>query len=98
MKKSTLFIHVPMACSHRMHTGKKGNLPFCNGISGKKEPWFPAVMRLLSMKIIRLRPDFVTLSEVRNYNNTNFTARLTRSLKEKWRNLLFLLYIRYRFT
>ena len=34
-------------------------------------------------EIIRLRPDFVTLSEVRNYNNTNFTARLTRSLKEK---------------
>ena len=25
-------------------------------------------------EIIRLRPDFVTLSEVRNYNNTNFTA------------------------
>lgn len=34
-------------------------------------------------EIIRLRPDFVTLSEVRNYNNTNFTARLTQSLKEK---------------
>lgn len=27
--------------------------------------------------------DFVTLSEVRNYENTNFTARLVQSLKEK---------------
>lgn len=34
-------------------------------------------------EIIRLRPDFVTLSEVRNYHGTNFTARLTRSLQEK---------------
>ena len=71
-----------MACSHRMHTGKKRNLPFCNGISGKKEPWFGGYEAIVD-EIIRLRPDFVTLSEVRNYNNTNFTARLTRSLKEK---------------
>lgn len=34
-------------------------------------------------EIVRLRPDFVTFSEVRNYHNTNFTARLTASLKEK---------------
>ncbi len=34
-------------------------------------------------EIVRLRPDFVTLSEVRNYQNTNFTARLVASLKEK---------------
>lgn len=34
-------------------------------------------------EIARLRPDFVTLSEVRNYENTNFTARLVQSLKEK---------------
>ncbi len=37
-------------------------------------------------EIVRLRPDFVTLSEVRNYNNTNFTARLVQSLKEKGEN------------
>lgn len=29
-------------------------------------------------EIIRLHPDFVTLSEVRNYENTNFTARLVQ--------------------
>ena len=34
-------------------------------------------------EIVRLQPDFVTFSEVRNYHNTNFTARLTASLKEK---------------
>lgn len=34
-------------------------------------------------EIVRLKPDFVTLSEVRNYHNTNFTARLTASLKER---------------
>ena len=44
-------------------------------------------------EIARLHPDFVTLSEVRNYENTNFTARLVQSLKEKRRNLLFLLYL-----
>lgn len=34
-------------------------------------------------EIVRLRPDFITLSEVRNYNKTNFTARLTQSLHER---------------
>lgn len=34
-------------------------------------------------EIVRIKPDFVTFSEVRNYKNTNFTARLCASLKEK---------------
>lgn len=34
-------------------------------------------------EIVRLQPDFVTLSEVRNYHGTNFTARLTASLRER---------------
>lgn len=34
-------------------------------------------------EIERLKPDFITLSEVRNYHDTNFTARLTASLKDK---------------
>lgn len=34
-------------------------------------------------EIVRLKPDFVTFSEVRNYHNTNFTARLTASLRER---------------
>lgn len=34
-------------------------------------------------EIIRLKPDFVTFSEVRNYNNSNFSARLLSSLQEK---------------
>lgn len=34
-------------------------------------------------EIARLHPDFVTLSEVRNYHDTNFTDRLCKSLQEK---------------
>ncbi|MDR0938903.1 MAG: endonuclease/exonuclease/phosphatase family protein [Mediterranea sp.] len=34
-------------------------------------------------EIVRLKPDFVTLSEVRNYHQTNFTARLRASLRER---------------
>lgn len=34
-------------------------------------------------EITRLRPDFVTLSEVRNYHDINFTDRLCKSLQEK---------------
>lgn len=34
-------------------------------------------------EIARLHPDFVTLSEVRNYHDTNFTARLCRSLQQR---------------
>lgn len=34
-------------------------------------------------EIVRLRPDFVTFSEVRNYRNSNFAARITRSLRER---------------
>lgn len=34
-------------------------------------------------EIVRLKPDFVTLSEVRNYHNTNFAKRITASLRER---------------
>lgn len=34
-------------------------------------------------EIVRLKPDFVTFSEVRNYNHTNFTTRVCASLQEK---------------
>lgn len=33
-------------------------------------------------EIVRLKPDFVTFSEVRNYNNTRFCDRIVSSLKE----------------
>ncbi|MBE7400127.1 endonuclease/exonuclease/phosphatase family protein [Bacteroides fragilis] len=34
-------------------------------------------------EIVRLQPDFVTFSEVRNYHNTRFNDRIVASLKEK---------------
>lgn len=34
-------------------------------------------------EIVRLRPDFVTFSEVRNYHNTRFCDRITKSLRER---------------
>lgn len=34
-------------------------------------------------ELVRLRPDFVTFSEVRNYRGTNFIARLIDSLKQR---------------
>ena len=34
-------------------------------------------------EIVRLKPDFVTFSEVRNYNNTRFCDRIVQSLKAK---------------
>lgn len=34
-------------------------------------------------EIVRLKPDFVTLSEVRNYHDTNFAQRITQSLRER---------------
>ena len=34
-------------------------------------------------EIVRLKPDFVTFSEVRNYHNTRFCDRIVQSLKEK---------------
>lgn len=34
-------------------------------------------------EIVRLKPDFITLSEVRNYNNTRFCDRLTQSLAKR---------------
>ena len=34
-------------------------------------------------EIARLKPDFVTFSEVRNYHNTRFCDRIVQSLKEK---------------
>lgn len=34
-------------------------------------------------EIVRLMPDFVTLSEVRNYNNTRFCDRIVASLRER---------------
>jgi len=34
-------------------------------------------------EIVRLKPDFVTFSEVRNYNNTRFSDRIVQSLKDR---------------
>ena len=34
-------------------------------------------------EIVRLKPDFVTFSEVRNYHNTSFAGRITRALQER---------------
>lgn len=34
-------------------------------------------------EIVRLHPDFVTFSEVRNYNGTRFCDRITQSLRER---------------
>lgn len=34
-------------------------------------------------EVVRLQPDFVTLSEVRNYNNSNFSACILSSLQER---------------
>lgn len=34
-------------------------------------------------EIVRLKPDFVTFSEVRNYHNTRFCDRIVQSLREK---------------
>lgn len=34
-------------------------------------------------EVVRLQPDFVTLSEVRNYNNSNFSTRILSSLQER---------------
>ena len=34
-------------------------------------------------EIVRLKPDFVTFSEVRNYRNTRFCDRITQSLRER---------------
>lgn len=34
-------------------------------------------------EIVRLKPDFITFSEVRNYNKTRFCDRIVQSLKEK---------------
>ena len=34
-------------------------------------------------EIVRLKPDFVTFSEVRNYHNTRFCDRIVESLREK---------------
>ena len=42
----------------------------------KSQDTVPGGYDAIVNEIARLRPDFVTLSEVRNYENTNFTARL----------------------
>ena len=34
-------------------------------------------------EIVRLKPDFVTFSEVRNYNQTRFCDRIVQSLSQK---------------
>ena len=39
-------------------------------------------------EIVRLKPDFVTLSEVRNYKNTRFCDRIVQSLKQRARLII----------
>lgn len=39
-------------------------------------------------EIAAREPDFVTLSEVRNYNNTSFDQRIVASLKAKGKHIM----------
>lgn len=43
----------------------------------------PGGYEAIANEIARLKPDFVALSEVRNYNNTRFCDRIVASLKER---------------
>lgn len=43
----------------------------------------PGGLEAIVDEIARLRPDFVTFSEVRNYNNTDFSQRITEALKQR---------------
>lgn len=43
----------------------------------------PGGFEAIADEIARLRPDFVTFSEVRNYNNTDFSQRITEALKQR---------------
>lgn len=46
----------------------------------------PGGYKAIVEEIARLEPDFVTFSEVRNYNGTRFCDRIVSSLKEKGKN------------
>ena len=43
----------------------------------------PGGFEAIVEELVNLQPDFVTLSEVRNYNHVSFTHRLCNALKEK---------------
>ena len=43
----------------------------------------PGGFDAIANEIARLKPDFVTFSEVRNYNHTDFSARIVEALKER---------------
>ena len=43
----------------------------------------PGGFDAIANEIARLKPDFVTFSEVRNYNHTDFSARIMEALKER---------------
>ena len=68
------------------------NSPYFNGIFGKKEPLLKGGFDAIVNEIDRLRPDFITLSEVRNYRNTDFTARFGERIAQERRYLLLVLF------
>lgn len=45
--------------------------------------YVPGGFEAVADEIARLNPDFVTLSEVRNYHNTRFCDRITEALKQR---------------
>ena len=43
----------------------------------------PGGFEAIVNELVNLQPDFVTLSEVRNYDDVDFTNKLCKALKEK---------------
>ena len=79
--RKVLFVAVLMACS--MLAAKTTKFTVLQWNIWQEGTMVPGGYDAIIDEIVRLEPDFVTFSEVRNYKNTKFNERVVKSLAER---------------
>ena len=82
MKKILLFTFL-LLCTLSVSSKKAGEFTVLQWNIWQEGTSVPGGYEAIINEIVRLKPDFVTFSEVRNYKNSNFSARVLSSLREK---------------
>ena len=82
MKKILLFTFL-LLCTLPVSSKKAGEFTVLQWNIWQEGTSVPGGYDAIINEIVRLKPDFVTFSEVRNYNKSNFSARVLSSLREK---------------
>lgn len=83
MQKVLIHLLLLLSATLQLHARRGGEITVLQWNIWQEGTVVPGGYEAIVNEIVRLSPDFVTFSEVRNYGNTRFCDRIVNSLKER---------------